>query len=144
MVDEINLMIRESVALDYFHEMIPAWEIPRMQQGLVANEWALPEEDAYVCALSRVITWRFENVRSNSSTCFVSLELRILLYGVSLKPPSPHHRNTSCKKQSHSYKFIWQKNYPQLPTFFSRSQILLLLVFIESAFSRFATLTELN
>jgi len=44
MVNEINPMFRESATLDRFHGLIPGWEIPRMNGGLVANGWALNTE----------------------------------------------------------------------------------------------------
>jgi ATP-dependent Lon protease len=44
MVEAINPIFRESATLDRFHGMIPGWEIPRMNQGLIANGWAINTE----------------------------------------------------------------------------------------------------
>ena len=44
MVEAINPIFRESATLDRFHGLIPGWEIPRMNQGLIANGWAINTE----------------------------------------------------------------------------------------------------
>lgn len=44
MVNEINPIFRESATLDRFHGFIPGWEIPRLNQGIIANGWALNTE----------------------------------------------------------------------------------------------------
>ena len=44
MVEAINPIFRESATLDRFHGMIPGWEIPRMNQSLIANGWAINTE----------------------------------------------------------------------------------------------------
>jgi ATP-dependent Lon protease len=44
MVNEINLIFRESATLDRFHGFIPGWQIPRLNQGIIANGWALNTE----------------------------------------------------------------------------------------------------
>lgn len=44
MVEAINPIFRESATLDRFHGFIPGWEIPRMNQGLIANGWAINTE----------------------------------------------------------------------------------------------------
>lgn len=44
MVAEINPIFQESATLDRFHGFIPGWEIPRLNQDLIANGWALNTE----------------------------------------------------------------------------------------------------
>lgn len=44
MVEAINPIFREAATLDRFHGLIPGWEIPRMNQGLIANGWAINTE----------------------------------------------------------------------------------------------------
>ena len=44
MVSEINPIFQESATLDRFHGFIPGWEIPRMNQSLIADGWALNTE----------------------------------------------------------------------------------------------------
>lgn len=44
MVAEINKVFQESATLDRFHGFIPGWEIPRLNQDLIANGWALNTE----------------------------------------------------------------------------------------------------
>ena len=44
MVEAINPIFRESATLDRFHGLIPGWEIPRLNQDLIANGWALNTE----------------------------------------------------------------------------------------------------
>lgn len=44
MVEAINPIFRESATLDRFHGFIPGWEIPRMNQGLIADGWAINTE----------------------------------------------------------------------------------------------------
>jgi ATP-dependent Lon protease len=44
MVAEINPIFQESATLDRFHGFIPGWEIPRMNQALIADGWALNTE----------------------------------------------------------------------------------------------------
>jgi ATP-dependent Lon protease len=44
MVNEINPIFRESATLDRFHGFIPGWEIPRLNQSIIANGWALNTE----------------------------------------------------------------------------------------------------
>jgi ATP-dependent Lon protease len=44
MVNEINPIFRESATIDRFHGFIPGWEIPRLNQGIIANGWALNTE----------------------------------------------------------------------------------------------------
>ena len=44
MVEAINPTFRESATLDRFHGFVPGWEIPRMNQGLIANGWAINTE----------------------------------------------------------------------------------------------------
>lgn len=44
MVEAINPIFRESATLDRFHGIIPGWEIPRMNQGLIADGWAINTE----------------------------------------------------------------------------------------------------
>ena len=44
MVENISEVFGESATLDRFHGFIPGWEIPRMNQDLVANGWAINTE----------------------------------------------------------------------------------------------------
>jgi ATP-dependent Lon protease len=44
MVAEINKIFQESATLDRFHGFIPGWEIPRLNQDLIANGWAINTE----------------------------------------------------------------------------------------------------
>jgi ATP-dependent Lon protease len=44
MVKEINPIFKESATLDRFHGFIPGWEIPRLNQSIIANGWALNTE----------------------------------------------------------------------------------------------------
>jgi ATP-dependent Lon protease len=44
MVAEINKVFQESATLDRFHGFIPGWEIPRLNQDLISNGWALNTE----------------------------------------------------------------------------------------------------
>jgi ATP-dependent Lon protease len=44
MVNELNPVFRESATLDRFHGFIPGWEIPRLNQSIIANGWALNTE----------------------------------------------------------------------------------------------------
>jgi len=44
MVEAINPIFRESATLDRFHGFIPGWEIPRLNQDLIADGWALNTE----------------------------------------------------------------------------------------------------
>lgn len=44
MVAEINAIFQESATLDRFHGFIPGWEIPRLNQDLIANGWAINTE----------------------------------------------------------------------------------------------------
>lgn len=44
MVSEINPIFQESATLDRFHGFIPGWEIPRMNQALIADGWAINTE----------------------------------------------------------------------------------------------------
>lgn len=44
MVAEINPIFQESATLDRFHGFIPGWEIPRLNQDLIARGWALNTE----------------------------------------------------------------------------------------------------
>lgn len=44
MVEAINPIFRESATLDRFHGFIPGWEIPRLNQDLIANGWAINTE----------------------------------------------------------------------------------------------------
>lgn len=44
MVENISEVFGESATLDRFHGFIPGWEIPRLNQDLVANGWAINTE----------------------------------------------------------------------------------------------------
>ncbi len=44
MMEEVSTVFRESASLDRFHGFIPGWVMPRMNQGLIANGWALNTE----------------------------------------------------------------------------------------------------
>jgi ATP-dependent Lon protease len=44
MVEAINPIFRESATLDRFHGVIPGWEIPRLNQDIIADGWALNTE----------------------------------------------------------------------------------------------------
>lgn len=44
MVENISEVFGESATLDRFHGFIPGWEIPRLNQDLIANGWALNTE----------------------------------------------------------------------------------------------------
>lgn len=44
MMGAVSKVFSESAALDRFHGFIPGWKIPRMNQGLVADGWALNTE----------------------------------------------------------------------------------------------------
>ena len=44
MVEAINPIFRESATLDRFHGLIPGWLIPRMNQSLIAQGWAINTE----------------------------------------------------------------------------------------------------
>lgn len=44
MVAEINSVFQESATLDRFHGFIPGWEIPRLNQDLIASGWAINTE----------------------------------------------------------------------------------------------------
>ena len=44
MVDNISEVFGESASLDRFHGFIPGWEIPRLNQDLIVNGWALNTE----------------------------------------------------------------------------------------------------
>lgn len=44
MVEAINPIFRESATLDRFHGVIPGWEIPRLNQDLIADGWAINTE----------------------------------------------------------------------------------------------------
>jgi ATP-dependent Lon protease len=44
MVAEINEIFQESATLDRFHGFIPGWEIPRLNQDLIAKGWAINTE----------------------------------------------------------------------------------------------------
>lgn len=44
MVDNISDVFAESATLDRFHGFIPGWKIPRLNEDLIANGWALNTE----------------------------------------------------------------------------------------------------
>lgn len=44
MVENISEVFGESATLDRFHGFIPGWEIPRLNQDLIANGWAINTE----------------------------------------------------------------------------------------------------
>lgn len=44
MVEAINPIFRESATLDRFHGVIPGWEIPRLNQDIIADGWAINTE----------------------------------------------------------------------------------------------------
>lgn len=44
MVEHISEVFGESATLDRFHGFIPGWEIPRLNQDLIANGWAINTE----------------------------------------------------------------------------------------------------
>lgn len=44
MVDNISEVFAESATLDRFHGFIPGWEIPRMNQDMIAKGWAINTE----------------------------------------------------------------------------------------------------
>lgn len=44
MVEAINPIFRESATLDRFHGLIPGWEIPRLNQDIIADGWAINTE----------------------------------------------------------------------------------------------------
>ena len=44
MMEEVSPVFRESASLDRFHGFIPGWVMPRMNQSLIANGWALNTE----------------------------------------------------------------------------------------------------
>ncbi len=44
MVENISEVFGESATLDRFHGFIPGWKIPRLNQDLIANGWALNTE----------------------------------------------------------------------------------------------------
>lgn len=44
MVDAINPIFRESATLDRFHGIIPGWKIPRLNQDIIAEGWAINTE----------------------------------------------------------------------------------------------------
>lgn len=44
MVENISVVFGESATLDRFHGFIPGWEIPRLNQDLIANGWAINTE----------------------------------------------------------------------------------------------------
>ncbi|NLB62049.1 MAG: hypothetical protein GX802_06520, partial [Clostridiales bacterium] len=44
MVENISELFGESATLDRFHGFIPGWKIPRLNQDLIANGWAINTE----------------------------------------------------------------------------------------------------
>ena len=44
MVDKISEVFGEAATMDRFHGFIPGWKIPRMEQDMIANGWAINTE----------------------------------------------------------------------------------------------------
>lgn len=58
MVDAINPIFRESATLDRFHGIIPGWKIPRLNQDIIAEGWAINTE--YFAEVLHALRYKLE------------------------------------------------------------------------------------